>query len=58
LLTVLLDRPAHGVEPCASGRELAALGRVAEVRLAAEHDVSTVVPRLAGGAFAQLSWPG
>ena len=25
---------------------------------AAEHDVSTAVPRLAGGAFAQLSWPG
>jgi hypothetical protein len=27
-------------------------------RLAAEHDVSRVVPRLAGGTFAQLSWPG
>jgi hypothetical protein len=25
---------------------------------AAEYDVSTAVPRLAGGAFAQLSWPG
>jgi 2-phosphosulfolactate phosphatase len=36
---------------CASGRELAALGRVAEVRLAAEHDVSRVVPVLRDGAF-------
>jgi phosphosulfolactate phosphohydrolase-like enzyme len=35
----------------ASGRELAALGRVAEVRLAAEHDVSRVVPVLRDGAF-------
>jgi 2-phosphosulfolactate phosphatase len=30
---------------------LAAVGRVAEVRLAAEHDVSRVVPVLRGGAF-------
>jgi 2-phosphosulfolactate phosphatase len=36
---------------CASGRELAALGRAAEVRLAAEHDVSRVVPVLRDGAF-------
>jgi 2-phosphosulfolactate phosphatase len=36
---------------CASGRELAALGRVAEVRLAAQHDVSQVVPVLRDGAF-------
>jgi 2-phosphosulfolactate phosphatase len=36
---------------CASGRELAALGRAAEVHLAAEHDVSQVVPVLRNGAF-------
>jgi 2-phosphosulfolactate phosphatase len=36
---------------CASGRELAALGRAADVRLAAEHDVSRVVPVLRDGAF-------
>jgi 2-phosphosulfolactate phosphatase len=36
---------------CASGRELAALGRAAEVHLAAEHDVSQVVPVLRDGAF-------
>jgi 2-phosphosulfolactate phosphatase len=36
---------------CASGQELAARGRVAEVRLAAEHDVSRVVPVLRDGAF-------
>jgi 2-phosphosulfolactate phosphatase len=52
----------------ASGRELAALGRTAEVHLAAEHDVSQVVPVLRGGAFTrldrrtadpgQLRWPG
>ena len=40
---------------CVSGRELAARGRVADLALAAEHDVSTAVPRLAGEAFAQLS---
>jgi 2-phosphosulfolactate phosphatase len=36
---------------CASGRELAELGHGAEVRLAAEHDVSRVVPVLRDGAF-------
>jgi 2-phosphosulfolactate phosphatase len=36
---------------CASGRELADLGRAADVRLAAEHDVSQVVPVLRAGAF-------
>ena len=40
---------------CASGRELAARGLEADLRLAAEHDVSRTVPRLEGGAFAQLS---
>ena len=42
----------------ASGRELAARGLGADLGLAAEHDVSQAVPRLLGGAFAQLSWPG
>ena len=41
-----------------SGRELADRGHAAELALAAEHDVSRAVPRLVGGAFAQLSWPG
>ena len=41
----------HDLLECASGRELAALGRGAEVRLAAGHDVSQVVPVLRGGAF-------
>jgi 2-phosphosulfolactate phosphatase len=36
---------------CASGRELAALGRAADIPLAAEHDVSQVVPVLRDGAF-------
>jgi phosphosulfolactate phosphohydrolase-like enzyme len=40
---------------CVSGRELAARCLAADLALAAEHDVSTTVPRLAGGAFAQLS---
>jgi 2-phosphosulfolactate phosphatase len=40
---------------CVSGRELAARGHAADLALAAAHDVSTAVPRLAGGAFAQLS---
>jgi 2-phosphosulfolactate phosphatase len=40
---------------CISGRELAARGLTADLRLAAEHDVSQAVPRLSGGAFAQLS---
>ena len=33
----------------------ASLDAAADLRLAAEHDVSRVVPRLAGGGFAQLS---
>ena len=33
------------------------LGRPVGV-VAAERDVSRVVPRLSDGAFAQLSWPG
>jgi 2-phosphosulfolactate phosphatase len=40
---------------CVSGRELAASDLAADVRLAAAHDVSQTVPRLSGGAFAQLS---
>jgi 2-phosphosulfolactate phosphatase len=40
---------------CASGLELAARGLAADLRLAAEHDVSRTVPRLSGDAFAQLS---
>ena len=43
---------------CVSGRELAGRGHAADLEVAAEHDVSRVVPRLAGGAFAQLSRPG
>ena len=43
------DLPAALVT-CASGLELAA-----DLRLAAEHDVSRAVPRLSGDAFAQLS---
>jgi 2-phosphosulfolactate phosphatase len=43
---------------CASGRELAARGQAADLPLAAEHDVSRVVPVLRDGAFGQLSWPG
>jgi len=39
---------------CASGRELVALGRTAEVHLAAEHDVSQVVSVLRDGAFTRL----
>ena len=34
---------------CASGGELAARGLAADLRLAAEHDVSRTVPRLEGG---------
>jgi 2-phosphosulfolactate phosphatase len=41
----------HDLLECASGRELAALGRAADVHLAAEHDVSRVVPVLRDGAF-------
>jgi 2-phosphosulfolactate phosphatase len=40
---------------CVSGRELAARGLAADLALAAGHDLSPAVPRLAGGAFAQLS---
>jgi 2-phosphosulfolactate phosphatase len=40
---------------CASARELAARGLTADLSLAAAHDVSRAVPRLEGGAFAQLS---
>lgn len=40
---------------CVSGRELAARGLAADLALAAELDVSTAVPCLHGGAFAQLS---
>jgi 2-phosphosulfolactate phosphatase len=48
------DLPAALVT-CASGLELAARGLAADLRLAAEHDVSRAVPRLSGDAFAQLS---
>ena len=49
------DLPA-ALSTCVSGRELAGQpDLVADVRLAAEHDVSRTVPRLSGGAFAQLS---
>jgi 2-phosphosulfolactate phosphatase len=48
------DLPA-ALATCASGLELAARGQAADLRLAAEHDVSRAVPRLSGGAFAQLS---
>jgi 2-phosphosulfolactate phosphatase len=40
---------------CTSGRELADRGLADDLALAAEHDVSQAVPRLCGGAFAQLS---
>jgi 2-phosphosulfolactate phosphatase len=40
---------------CASGRELADRGLAADLAPAAAHDVSRTVPRLEGGAFAQLS---
>jgi 2-phosphosulfolactate phosphatase len=36
---------------CSSGRELAAGGHANDVRLAAQHGVSTVVPRLVDGVF-------
>jgi phosphosulfolactate phosphohydrolase-like enzyme len=48
------DLPA-ALSTCVSGHELAARDLAADVRLAAEHDVSQTVPRLSGGAFAQLS---
>jgi 2-phosphosulfolactate phosphatase len=53
-LDAAADLPAV-LAGCVSGRELAARGEAADLRLAAEHDVSRVVPRLAGGGFAQLS---
>jgi 2-phosphosulfolactate phosphatase len=43
---------------CTSGRELADRGIAADLPVAAEHDVSRVVPVLRNGAFGQLSWPG
>jgi 2-phosphosulfolactate phosphatase len=51
------DLPAT-LAGCVSGRELTARGCAADLPLAAEHDVSRVVPGLRDGAFAQLSWPG
>jgi 2-phosphosulfolactate phosphatase len=48
------DLPAT-LASCTSGRELVARGLAADLDLAAEHDVSRTVPRLAGGAFTQLS---
>jgi 2-phosphosulfolactate phosphatase len=56
-LEAAADLPAT-LAGCVSGRELTARGHAADLPLAAEHDVSRVVPRLTGGAFAQLSWPG
>jgi 2-phosphosulfolactate phosphatase len=53
-LDAAADLPAV-LAGCVSGRELAARGEAADLRLAAEHDVSRVVPSLAGGGFAQLS---
>jgi 2-phosphosulfolactate phosphatase len=49
-LDAAADLPAT-LAGCASGRELAARGQAADLRLAAEHDVSRVVPRLRDGAF-------
>ena len=48
------DLPAT-LASCTSGRELVARGLAADLDLAAGHDVSRTVPRLVGGAFAQLS---
>jgi 2-phosphosulfolactate phosphatase len=56
-LDVAADLPAV-LSGCVSGRELADRGHATDLGLAAELDVSRVVPRLTGGAFAQLSWPG
>jgi [ribosomal protein S5]-alanine N-acetyltransferase len=39
---------------CASGRELAARGHASDISLAAEHDVSRVVPILVDGAFSGI----
>jgi 2-phosphosulfolactate phosphatase len=61
-------RPDGGLRPAVedlvgAGAILHALGgrpspEAQPARVAAEHDVSRVVPRLSGGGFAQLSWPG
>ncbi len=45
------DRLPAALAGCASGRELAAAGFGADLEVAAEHDVSTVVPVLAAEAF-------
>ncbi len=50
-------RNASAVAAAARRLAVAAFLEAADL-LAAEHDVSRVVPRLAGGAFAQVSWPG
>ena len=39
------------LEHCSSGRELIERGFVADVAIAAEHDVSTGIPRLVDGAY-------
>jgi 2-phosphosulfolactate phosphatase len=56
-LEAAADLPAT-LAGCASGRELTARGHAPDLWLAAEHDVSRVAPRLAGGRFGQLSRPG
>jgi 2-phosphosulfolactate phosphatase len=53
-LDAAADLPAT-LAGCVSGRELAARGHAADLRLAAERDVGRVVPVLSGDAFAQLS---
>jgi 2-phosphosulfolactate phosphatase len=49
-LDAAADLPAT-LASCTSGHELAARGHPADLRLAAQHDVTRVFPRLAGGAF-------
>jgi 2-phosphosulfolactate phosphatase len=44
------DLPSH-LQKCASGKELIERGFASDVSLAAEHDVSRVVPRLTDGRF-------
>ncbi len=51
-----VDLPAD-LLGCAGGRELADVGFVADVEIAAQHDVSTVVPVLAGESFRDASVP-
>ena len=51
-------RNASAVAAAARRLAVAAFLEAADLPLAAEHDVSRVVPRLAGGAFGQVSWPG